>query len=85
MPVQIQNFCSHEIDGKLQLKHNHEYYAQVQDQLGVTQAKWCDFVIYTDRGLSIERIKYDHEYWINMKNMLQSFYFAHFINLAANE
>ena len=43
-------FCSHEIDGKPQRKHDHDYYAQVQGQLGVTQAKWCDFVTYTDRG-----------------------------------
>ena len=85
MPVQIQKFCSHEIDGKPQLKRDHDYYAQVQGQLGVTQAKWCDFVIYTEKGLSIERIKYDHQYWTNMKNTLQSFYFTHFINVGINE
>jgi hypothetical protein len=78
-------FCSHEVAGIPQLKHDHDYYAQIQGQLGVTQAKWCDFVIYTDKGLSIERIKYDHQYWINMRNMLQSYYFDHFINLATTE
>ena len=58
--------------GKPQLKHDYDYYAQIQGQLGVAQAKWWDFVMYTDKGLSIERIKYDHQYWINMKNILQS-------------
>ena len=67
-------FYLHEIAGKPQLRRDHNYYAQVQGQLGVTQAKWCDFLIYTSRGLGIERIKYDHQYWINMKNTLQSYY-----------
>ena len=32
-------FCSHEVAGIPQLKHDHDYYAQIQGQLGVTQAK----------------------------------------------
>lgn len=26
---------------------------------------WCDFVIYTTMGLSVERIKFDKDYWTN--------------------
>ena len=29
------------------LKTNHKYYYQVQGQMGITGAKWCDFVTYT--------------------------------------
>ena len=29
------------------LKRNHAYYAQVQGQMGITGAKWCDFIVYT--------------------------------------
>jgi hypothetical protein len=29
------------------LKKNHEYYDQVQGQMGLTGTKWCDFVVYT--------------------------------------
>ena len=36
--------------------------AQVQGQLGVTQCKWCDFIVYTSKGMSIEEIPYDHAY-----------------------
>ena len=46
--------------------------------VGVTQAKWCDFIIYTSRI-------YDHQYWINMKNTLQSYYFDYFITSAITE
>jgi len=30
------------------------YYAQVQGQIGVTGAKWCDFITYTSKGIYIE-------------------------------
>ena len=62
-------------------------YAQVQGQLGVTQCKWCDFIVYTSKGMSIERerIPYDHGYWVSMKNKLKNYYFDHFISTAAAE
>lgn len=55
--------CSHLIfflkliDGKPSLKQNHNYYAQVQGQLGSTQCNWCDFIVYTSKkkGMSIYR------------------------------
>ena len=34
-------FCE-EIDGKPKFKESHDCYCQVQGQLGVTKAKWCD-------------------------------------------
>ena len=61
-------FCSSNIqDTKntpvLKLKKIHKYFAQVQGQLAVDERKWCDFVIFTNKGISIERIKFDEEYW----------------------
>ena len=41
---------------ELHLKRQHRYYDQVQLQLYVTAAKWCDFCIYTTKGIEIERI-----------------------------
>lgn len=32
------------------LKKDHAYYIQVQGQMGVTGAEWCDFVVYTFKG-----------------------------------
>ena len=79
------NFFLELIDGKPRLKRNHHYYAQVQGQLGATQCKWCDFIVYTSKGMSIERIPYDHAYWASMKNKLKNYYFDHFISTAAAE
>ena len=38
------------------------------------QRAWCDFVIYTTKGLSIERIKFDREYWTTLLPKLEAFY-----------
>ena len=27
---------------------------------------WCDFVIFTTKGISVERIVYDEHYWQNI-------------------
>ena len=41
------------------LKTNHKYYYQVQGQMGITGAKWCDFVTYKFQGMIIGRIYFD--------------------------
>ena len=47
----------------LKLRHNHPYFSQVQGQMAVTGRTWCDFVIYTEKGLSVERIPFDRDFW----------------------
>ena len=49
----------------LKLKRTHPYFCQVQGQMAITERKWCDFVVYTPKGVSIERIPYDPEFWTN--------------------
>ena len=49
--------------GCLDLKKGHSYYAQVQGQMGVGGRPWCDFVVYTKKGISIERISFNEAYW----------------------
>ena len=31
--------------------------------MAITERTWCDFVVYTEKGISVERIKYDSEFW----------------------
>jgi len=40
-------------ENSCRLKENTEYYYQVQGQLGVTGAAWCDFIVYTKVGLYV--------------------------------
>lgn len=61
-------------DGKIALKRNHRYYAQVQGQMDVGRRTWCDFVVYTTVDISVERIAFDQSYWDTLLQKLTVFY-----------
>ena len=58
-------FCEVDQQGNLNLKRNHPYFCQVQGQMAITERKWCDFLVYTNKGISTERIEFDPEFWNN--------------------
>ena len=58
-----ETFYAENVNEKPRLKRGHQYYFQIQGQLGITGASWCDFVIYTNKGMSIERITSDPQFW----------------------
>ena len=78
-------FYCENVEGKPKLKKKHQYYYQVPGQMGATKADWCDFVIYTLVGMSIERIKFDDQFWNATRCKLEEFYFSHFLKRAAVE
>ena len=49
----------------LKLKSTHPYFCQVQGQMAITERNWCDFIVYTPKGISIEHIPYDPDFWTN--------------------
>ena len=51
--------------------------------MGVTGASWCDFIVYTKKGFSMERIAFDPAYWAELREKLASYYFAQFIKHAS--
>ena len=77
-------FCA-KVDNHCCLKIDQEYYAQVQGQMAITGAAWCDFIVYTFKGMSIQRIVFDQHYWDTLKQKLQSYYFQNFISFAVSE
>lgn len=66
-------FCSI-VDGEIRLRKKHNYYYQVQGVMGVTRRYWCDFVVWTPKGISIERIKFDSSLWEAMQPKLDWFF-----------
>ena len=72
-------------DNECRLKRDHEYYTQVQGQMGVTGAQWCDFIVYTSKGLYVERIPFDPVFWQNLRQELLNYYFTHFVQFAADD
>lgn len=67
------------------LKENHAYYAQVQGQMGVTGARWCDFIVYTKRGLYVQRIPFDVQFWEQLRGELTRYYVDTFVKFAATD
>ena len=60
------NFYCHLVNGKPELKKDHPYHYQVQGQVGVSGLKWCDFVVFFQKGLVIQHIKFDELFCISM-------------------
>ena len=54
-----------------QLKTNHEYYVQIQGQMGVSGRRYCDFFVYTSSGYHLERIMFDDLFWQSLQSSLQ--------------
>ena len=60
---------------QLILQRTHAYYAQVQGQMAIGGRPWCDFIVFTTLGISVEQIKYDKNYWEHtLLTKLTSFY-----------
>ena len=58
---------------KFTKKHNY-YYHQMQGQMAVTRRPWCDFVVWTPKGIAVERIRFNGVFWDEVKPKLVSFH-----------
>ena len=43
----------------------HLYYAKLQEQMAIGEQPWCEFVVYTKKGLSVQRISFDRNFLLN--------------------
>ena len=58
--AEVKRQCFDVVNDKLLLKKTHMYYFQIQLQLLITEAKYCEFVLYSNKGpISVERINPD--------------------------
>ena len=65
MPIQaLPHFCSElTAAGKIHLKRKHPYYYQIKGQMAIGARPWCDFIVYTSKEVSVERMRFDQELW----------------------
>jgi len=57
------------------INRTHHFFFQVQGQLHVTKRRYCQFALWTPKGLKVERIERDDEFWeANMEAKLERFY-----------
>ena len=68
-----ENFFMEKIsETEFKLKEDHASFAQVQGQMSVTGARWCDFVVYTTRGLYVQRVPFNPDFWTELHQKLVS-------------
>ena len=49
-------------------------------QLALTTQTWCYFVFYTSKGLVIDRIRFDKDYWEELVSKILNFYFTYMLD-----
>lgn len=67
-------FCKTGANETPELKRSHDYYCQIQGTMAITKRSWCDFVVWTQYGMSVERIPFDDSFWEQAKAKLKAFY-----------
>jgi hypothetical protein len=68
------DFCCSLVNGEVSLKANHNYLYQVMGQMAVMNLKWADFVVWTKKGIHVQRINFSPQVWEYMLRKLHAFY-----------
>ena len=58
------------------LNWKHDYYVLSRNRIALTGAEFCDFFIWTEADVHIERILLDVIMWAEMKAKLARFYYT---------
>ena len=61
-------------NNNMSLQSNHAYYYQVQMQLFICCASYCDFVVWTPNSLHVERIKEDRALIVDIMEPMKHFF-----------
>ena len=72
--IKDSSFCLQPNDGKLKLSHNHAYYLQIQAQLTLCQRSYCDFIVWTECDVFVERVNLDAKAFEVVKPSLDNFF-----------
>ena len=67
-------FCKASVEGNLELKRRHDYFYQVQGTMAIMGRSWFDFIVWSPKGMSVERIKFEQDLWAEAKPNLLDFY-----------
>ncbi|CAC5392816.1 unnamed protein product [Mytilus coruscus] len=72
---QVANFCLERLSSdQIRLKRNHEYYFQIQMQLGTMGLQWCDLFVCSESDSFIEKIFFDKVFWDSLAKKLVKFH-----------
>ena len=51
--------------------------------MAVVGARLCDIIVFTSKGIYVQRILFDPVFWAVLEQKLLSYYFEHFIKFAS--
>lgn len=68
-----------EKDGSYSLDKKSEYYYQIQGCLNILGLDFCDFAVYTEKDMYIQRIVIDEKFFEEMLAKLKEFYFRFYL------
>lgn len=78
----VKSFCLTSGDCGVKINKDCGYFDQVQFQMGLTGAPWCDFIVYTIKGMVIDRVYFDKDHFLRLIARVNDFYFNHFLMTA---
>ena len=67
------SFCLEKENGTLKLKNDHAYYYQIQLQMKICQVQYCDFVVWKEEDMFVQRIPIDMEFIDDAMENVQPF------------
>jgi len=77
----VSYLTTNPLTNELKLKRNHDYFYQVQCQLGLTGLEWYDFFSYINNTTFFcERIYFDKDFFQSAKVKVDNFFFSYFLN-----
>ena len=65
----------------LKEEHSNGYYSQIQMTMGLSQLKFCNFIVYSFKGMIIILIPFGEIYFIKLTKNL-NYFFKNFIKVA---
>lgn len=72
--VNIPKFCLLKVGEIFELDRTHDFFYQVQGQLMISGGPFCDFIVYTKKDFSVQRIYPEKEFMLQMLLKLSLFY-----------
>ena len=70
-----KNSCLLEINDRLTIDRQHAYYYQVQAQMFICEVEFCDFILWTECDVHVERVLPDNNFWENVVAKATKFFF----------
>lgn len=72
--VQNLDYSGSDEDGNIHLIQNHEYYYQIQTQLGAWNKKYCNVFVYTSQEYYLQRINFNENFSTKLVEVVINFW-----------